>query len=178
MGFLPLSGRFSAHLKGNASLVAARDGNACVSYWAKEGGHDQACVQSIHDAGHGRFRLPKLHRGRIHTLGQDLVYILGHNRPVGLAVKGEYFSAILFHGVLRGLGDLCLVEHVGQIGNEEGNLHPFSAGCFFLLFFDSFFYSFRNLFCSFFNCRRGFFYSFFYSLSLLFCHGRLTTTSD
>ena len=35
VGFIPLSGRFSAHFKGNASLIAARYGNAGVSYRAE-----------------------------------------------------------------------------------------------------------------------------------------------
>ena len=96
MGFLPLRGCFSAHGEGNARLVAAGDRDACVSYGAEEGGHNQASVQRVHDAGNGRIRLPKLHRGCVHTLGKDLVNVLGHNGPIGLAVKGEYLGAILF----------------------------------------------------------------------------------
>ncbi len=76
----PLFGHFHAHGVGNASLVTASNGDAGISQRAEEGGHDQTFVQRIHYARLGSFGVPDLHRGCVHTLGNDLVNVLSHYR--------------------------------------------------------------------------------------------------
>ncbi len=135
VGRFPLLSHLGAHRKGNASLVAARHRDAGVGQRAEEGRHDDVFIEGVKHTRLGRVGVPDVQRGRVHALRHDLVNVLGHNRPIGLAVEGEHLGAILFHGVPLGLGELRLVEHVGQVRHKERDLHwlfrgPFSRRSF------------------------------------------------
>ena len=128
VGRLPLRGHLSAHGEGDASLVAAGDGDATVAERAEEGGHDDALFEGFLDGGLDGLVVPDVEGGGIHALGHDLVDVSGHGCGIGLAVEDEDLGAVLLLGVLLGLGGLALVEDVGEVRHEEGDLLR-CAGC-------------------------------------------------
>ena len=96
----PLLRHLGAHRERNTSLVTAGNRDAAVAQRAEERGQDDALAKCFLHSRLHRFVIPDVQGRSIHTLGHDLVNVLGHDGAIGLAVEDEHFSAVLFLGIL------------------------------------------------------------------------------